>query len=106
MKLDFITTNPTNLRNDIIKMVEDGELKTWEIFTHESRKYLKHIGQWGEKGVIDLTPVDLNKKLEAKVIKFQNVEVDVKDFEGYYYGRFCEIIFVYFPSEFNSILKK
>ena len=106
MRLDFNSSNSSSLRNDIIKVIEDGELQTWEIHTDAKDKYLKHISQWGEKGVIKLTPDEINKKLEVQVLKFKNTEEDVKDFEGYYLGRFCELIFVNFPNRFNSIDKK
>lgn len=106
MKLDFKTTNPSSLRNDIIKMIEDGELQTWEIHLSDNHKYIKHIGQWGKKGVIKLTPDDINKKLEVQVVKFQNIKENLEDFEGYYYGRFCELGFVNFKNRFTSIERK
>jgi len=106
MKLDFKSSNPSSLRNDIITMVEDDELQTWEIHLSENHKYLKHTGQWGEKGVIKLTPDNINKKMEVQVLKFKNTEGDVRDFEGYIYGRFCELIFVNFTNKFTSIDRK
>lgn len=106
MKLDFKTSNPSSLRNDIIKIIEDGELQTWEIHLFQNHKYIKHIGQWGEKGVIQLTPDDINKKMEVKVLKFESTEDNLEDFEGYYYGRFCELVFVNFKNRFASIERK
>lgn len=106
MKLEFKLSNPSSLRNDIIKMIEDGDLQTWEIHSHKNIKYLKHTGQWGEKGVIILTPDDNNKKMEVEVLKFEKTKEDVTDFEGYYLGRFCELIFVNFPNRFTSIDRK
>lgn len=104
MKLEFKTLKPSSLKNDIIKMIKEEELQTWKIHTASAQKYLKHIGQWGEKGVIKLTPDDINKILEVQVIKFKSIEGDVKDFEGYYLGRFCELIFVNFPSRITAIV--
>ncbi len=46
------------------------------------------------------------KQLIVKVLKFNNVTEEVKDFEGYYLGRFCEIIFVNFPIFFSSIIRQ
>lgn len=106
MKLEFNTSKPSSLKNEIIKMIEDGELQTWKIFIYEKIKYLKHIGQWGEKGVIELTPHQIFDKLEVQVLKFEKTEDELEDFEGYYYGRFCEIVFVNFPDRFTSIDKK
>ena len=105
MDLYFETTAPTSLKNDIISSIEDGELRTWSILERDGIKYLKHTKQWGEKGVIKLE-IDSNKKyLISKVLKFKNTNDEVKDFEGYYLGRFCELIFVNFPSRFTKIEK-
>ena len=106
MKLEFKSSNPSSLKNDIIKMIEEEELQTWEIHSDSKQKYLKHIGQWGEKGVVKLSPDDINKILEVQVLKFKNTEEDIKDFEGYYLGRFCELVFVNFPIRFTSIDRK
>jgi len=103
MKLVFNTSTPTTLKNEIVKLIEDKELKTWEIHESDKEKYLKHTQQWGEKGVILLTPDNAKKTLTVEVLKFKSTEVAVKDFEGYYLGRFCEIIFVNFPNRFTSI---
>lgn len=106
MKLEFNTPNPSSLKNEIIKMIEDGELKTWEIHLYKDYKYLKHTDQWGKKGVIELTPDEILDKLEVQVLKFKKSEDKLEDFEGYYYGRFCEIVFVNFADRFTSIDKK
>jgi hypothetical protein len=106
MKLSFKTTNPITLKNDIIKLIEDDELQTWEIDEISGEKYLKHIGQWGDKGVIKLTIDNIKKTLIIQVMKFKNVTENVVDFEGYYLGRFCEIIFVNFPNKFTTIDKE
>lgn len=103
MKLLFKTTNAETLRSSIIKMIEDEELKTWSVMTSENVKYLKHTQQWGEKGVISLEANNTKGHLAVIVLKFKNVTEDVKDFEGYYLGRFCELIFVNFPGKFTSI---
>ncbi len=106
MKLLFKTTNAETLKAAIFKMIEDNELKTWSITTSESVKYLKHTQQWGDKGVILLTANNTKGHLSAEVLKFKSITEDVKDFEGYYLGRFCEIIFVNFPGRFTSIEKE
>lgn len=103
MKLNFITLDPVSLYNEIIILIESGDLQTWEIYVEGGTKYLKHIGQWGERGVIELTYQKLNRKLSVEVFKFKSVNEDVSDFEGYYLGRFCELIFVNFPNRFSSI---
>jgi len=87
-------------------MIENSDLKTWEIFEYKNNKYLKHVGQWGEKGVIQLTPDNTNQKMKVAVLGFKDVDLKVKDFEGYYYGRFCELIFVNFCDHFSLISKK
>ena len=97
MDLYFETTAPTSLKNDIISSIEDGELRTWSILERDGIKYLKHTK----------LEIDSNKKyLISKVLKFKNTNDEVKDFEGYYLGRFCELIFVNFPSRFTKIEKK
>lgn len=105
MKLIFNTANANQLKSDIIKLIEDEELKTWSIMESDAKKYLKHTQQWGDKGVIQITTDTTNRKLTAEVLKFERVKEDVKDFEGYYLGRFSEIIFVNFPNRFTSIDK-
>lgn len=103
MKLLFKTANPEVLKSAIIKKIEDAELKTWSILESDGVKYLKHTQQWGEKGVILLTKDIAKGGVVVEVLKFTNVTEELKDFEGYYYGRFCEIIFVNFPGRFTSI---
>lgn len=105
MKLLLKTLNAEALKASIIEMIEDKELETWLITTIESVKYLKHTGQWGEKGVINLEADNTSGHLSVQVFKFERVPDDVKDFEGYYLGRFCEIIFVNFPEKFSAISK-
>lgn len=106
MKLLFYTSNPSNLKSEIISLIESGDKKTWEIHESKNIKYLKHTQQWGDKGVIELTYNAVKKQLIAEVRKFSNVEESVTDFEGYYLGRFCEMIFVDFPDKFTMIEKE
>lgn len=105
MKLNFKSTNPTKLKSDIFIAIEEEELKTWSIYESEGTKYLKHTQQWGDKGVIEIHADKPNNQLTVRVLKFKKTTEDVKDFEGYYLGRFCEIIFVNFPTSFTSIIK-
>lgn len=106
MELLFKTTNPTKLKSAILSSIDDGDLKTWEIHESKGIKYIKHTQQWGEKGVIQMEIDDKNQTLIIRVLKFKGVEENVKDFEGYYLGRFCEIIFVNFPKNFSSIVNQ
>ena len=106
MKLIFSTPNPKNLKSAIISLIKNGDKKTWEIYMENKIEYLKHVQQWGDKGVIDLTDNDSRKQLIVEVLKFKDVKEDLKDFEGYYLGRFCEIIFVNFPDNFSKIEKE
>ena len=106
MKLLFKTTNPTKLKADILKLIEDEELKTWSVLVSKSIKYLKHTQQWGDKGVVEIEDDTINNQLIVQVRKFKNVTEEIEDFEGYYLGRFCEIIFVNFPNNFTSIAKQ
>lgn len=103
MQLVFNTVDPFSLKNDIIELIEEGELRTWEIEQPLREKYLKHIGQWSEKGVIKITPNTTHRTLTVIVIKRPNVNENLEDFEGYYLGRFCELIFKNFPNRFTSI---
>jgi len=105
MILKFKTSNATNFKSEIIKLINNGKLLTWEILTINNTEYLKHIGQWGDKGVIKLTTDDNNEHLTSQVFKFESYTGEVQDFEGYYLGRFCELIFVNFPKKFLSIDK-
>lgn len=103
MKLQFKSSGPSSLKRDIIKIIEEEELDTWEIHTQDNQKYLKHVGQWGGMGVIKLTPDDENEILEVHVRKFKSTEKDLSDFEGYYLGRFCELILVNFSTRVTLI---
>ena len=105
MKLLFKNTNPTKLKADILKLAESDELKTWTKVEYEYKKYIKHTPQWGDKGVVNLEVDTTNGQLIVQVLKFQNVTQEVEDFEGYYLGRFCELIFVNFANEFSEIIK-
>ncbi len=105
MTLKFKTSNANDFKNEIIKLINEGKLSTWELLTINSTEYLKHIGQWGEKGAIKLTKDNDNKYLTSQVFKFDSYTGKVEDFEGYYLGRFCELIFVNFPKKFSSIDK-
>lgn len=49
-----------------------------------------------EKGGIKMEIDDVKKILIGRVFKFKGTEENVKDFEDYYLGRFCEIIFLNF----------
>lgn len=106
MKLHFKTTNPNKLKSDILSLIEDGGLKTWAVHEAEGMKYIKHSKQWGEKGVVKMNADSENNQLIVKILKFESVTEEVKDFEGYYLGRFTEIIFVNFPTAFSSIVKQ
>lgn len=106
MKLHFKTLNPDKLKSDILKSIEEENLKTWKINESEGTKYIKHTPQWGDKGVIKMTADTKNNQLTVEVLKFKNTKEDVKDFQGYYLGRFCEIIFVNFQNNFTSIIKE
>jgi hypothetical protein len=106
MELLFKTTNPSKLKADIFKLIDEEKLVTWRKFIDKEdneEEYLIHAQQWGKKGAIELEVNDLEKHLIARVLKFEDVEENKKDFEGYYLGRFCEIIFVNFPKSFSTI---
>lgn len=106
MKLHFKTTNPNKLKSDILKSIEEEDLKTWEINESNDTKYIKHTKQWGDKGVIEMIADTPNNQLTVKVRKFKKTIENIEDFEGYYFGRFCEIIFVNFQNNFTSIIKE
>ncbi|WP_316757616.1 hypothetical protein [Pedobacter aquatilis] len=105
MKLRFKTANPGGLKQAIIKMVKEGKLNTWAILSSNGIDYLKHTQQWGEKGVLQVTDNKVAAALEVEVRRLEGVKEEIKDFEGYYLGRFCEIIFVNFKDQFTAIEK-
>lgn len=105
MKLLFKTSTPSELKSEIISFAAGDKSKTWEIHELEGVKYLKHTQQWGSKGVIKLTCDTKNEHLVAEVLKYKSVEGVVSDFEGYYFGRFCELVFVNFPNKISIIEK-
>jgi len=105
MKLHFIVSRANGLKDKIIKMIINGELENWDIYINKKYKYLIHNSHCGDKGVIKLRSIEENTKLEVKVLPFDGFESNLSDFEGYYYGRFCELIFVNFSNRFSSIIK-
>lgn len=108
MKLKFYTENPKELKDDILEITENGELDTWKIYEERGKKYLIHSGQWSKKGVILLSPVknEYGESLQVEVIPFEDAEQEVEEFEGYYLGRFCELMFVNFQNNFYLIGKE
>ena len=106
MTLKFKTSNATDFKSEIIKLIESGDLLTWKILTHNNEKYLKHVKQWGDKGVISLTTDSKNEYLISNIVLYKDSKENIEDFEGYYLGRFCELIFVNFPKKFTSIENK
>lgn len=106
MKLFFKSETPDILESEIFKLATRHDFKTWETVIDNNIRYLKHTQQWGEKGVISLKVDKLRKYLVVEVLKFKSIEDEIKNFEGYYLGRFCELMFVYFPNRFSSIDKE
>jgi hypothetical protein len=106
MKLLFKSQTPDRLESEIFTLTSESDLKTWEIHMSENKRYLKHTQQWGEKGVISLKVDKVRNYVIVEVLKYINIEEDIKNFEGYYLGRFCELMFVYFPNQFSSIEKE
>lgn len=104
MILYFKTNAPYRLRASIIELVESEELRTWEIFVNDGKKYLAHTGQWGEKGAIYITRE--TGQLKVEVLSFDETEDPVEDFEGYYLGRFCELMFNHFKESYTIIDKE
>lgn len=90
MELLINVEKPEILKEEILKLIEGEYLKTWELHNKSEDKYLKHTGQWGNKGVIELKSDISNKNLVVKVLKFKNFEGEVKDLKGYYYGDFVK----------------
>lgn len=105
MKLLFKTIDPTKLKSDIIDIIKKKNLETWSIFVSNSKEYLKHTKQWGDKGVISLS-ISSNDILTVQVLKFDSVKDSLESFEGYYLGRFCEVMLVNFANRFSSIENK
>lgn len=105
MKLLLESANPENLKNAIIKRIKEGQQETWNILEHDKIQYLRHTGNVGNKGVVKLSVNIFKNSLVAEIVKFEGIEDNLGDFEGYILGRFCEIIFVNFRDEFTSIKK-
>ena len=105
MELLFKTHVPNKLKTSVLTLIDEGHLKTWEIDKTDDNKHIKHTQQWGDKGVIEMEVDSKEKQLIVRVIPYDNTIGNVEDFEGYYLGRFCEIIFVNFPNSFTAINK-
>jgi hypothetical protein len=106
MELLFKTGTPIKLKKLILNSIEEGDIKTWEIDKSDNKKHIFHTSQWREKGVIEMEVDSVKKQLIVRIIPYDEFKDILKDFEGYYLGRFCEIIFVNFPNLFNSIEKQ
>ncbi|MEO7214957.1 hypothetical protein [Mucilaginibacter sp.] len=101
MKITIPTTTGAALKKKIFDHVKDETLKTWEITKGESgTEYLTHSPeQWADRAIMKF---NVEKDvLEIIASKWKSNDVD-KAANGYYIGRFTEILLVHFSDDFDT----
>lgn len=85
-------------------VLQDGQLKTWEIVlsTDNDILYNHTPEQWSLKAVIH--PVATASGVEFRVDWPIEKDVPNEETQGYYLGRFVEILMVHFKYEFEYLI--
>jgi hypothetical protein len=101
VKITIPTTTGATLKKKIFDAVEDETLKTWEVRTDTKKiQFLTHKPeQWYDRTLLRFTV-----KKDALIIdstKWKSKEAD-EAANGYFIGRFTEILLVHFSDDFND----
>ncbi|WP_345954015.1 hypothetical protein [Mucilaginibacter sp. PAMB04168] len=99
-KIIIRTSEGSDLRDDIIRAVGDGELPTWQIRTGTNKiDYLTHTGQWADRALLSFDVYD--DKLEIVAVKWKEQNEDAAA-KKYYVGRFTEMLLIHFSDYFTN----
>jgi hypothetical protein len=104
MKLEALTTTPSQLVAAIDKGMNDESLKTWKIVKDQNGNvYYTHTPpQWNE---IALIAREVGKdRVVFTITHWSGKPVPTKDTEGYYFGRFTEILLVHFRNYCSQVI--
>ena|SRR6185312_9570584 len=104
MKIEAITTASAQLVAAIDKAMNDESLKTWEIVKSKEGEilYTHTPGQWNQKALIERQANQGN--VLFTITYWQGKTQPSKDEEGYYFGRFTEILLVHFRNYFSKLV--
>jgi len=101
MKIKIPTKSAASLKKKIFEAVEDETLKTWVIRkSKEGNSYLTHKPeQWYDLALLSfLAKTD---SLEINITHWTGKQSS-KDIDGYYIGRFTEVLLVHFASYYDT----
>lgn len=103
MRIDAVTNNPSQLLQAIQKAIQDGTLKTW-ISREDDRKnilYTHAPEQWVDKALIE--PTAGTNKASFTINWWASHGEPSQEIQGYYIGRFTEILLVHFRNYFDRL---
>jgi len=103
MKIEAFTTLPKQLLAAIDKAISDGNLKTWKIVkdSNGSVLYTHTPEQWNEKALIERQ--EGKDRVIFTINHWSNKPDPSIEIEGYYWGRFTEILLVHFRNYFSKL---
>lgn len=106
MKIIINTKTPDALKKAILSDVENGNLPTWELRTNNNGdKLLTHSPeQWVDQVLLRLTPYTTTNQLVVEPRHWSNIPKASDEVIGTVLGRFCERLFVQYPSKMNSFV--
>lgn len=101
MKITIPTAAGAALKKKIFDAVEDETLKTWEVRTDNSNvEFLTHKPeQWYDRSLLKFT---VNKDALIINATFWRSKGADQAANGYYIGRFTEILLVHFSDDFDN----
>jgi hypothetical protein len=103
MQIKAFTTSSMQMVTAIDKAMNEGGLKTWKIVKADHGKifYTHTPEQWNEKALIAR---EANQDSVVFTITYwQGKPKPSMDDEGYYFGRFTEILLVHFRNYFSKL---
>jgi hypothetical protein len=103
MRIEALTTTSGLLVTATDKAMNDGALKTWKIVKDKNGNvfYTHTPEQWNEKALIAR-----EAKADRVVFTIRHWSTSPepsKEIEGYYIGRFTEILLVHFSKSFSKL---
>ena len=103
MYIKATSGNSSQLVSAIDKTMTANELRTWELVkSKEGEIYYTHTpGDWNGKAIIGRQANDGN--VTFTITHWSNVPKPSLDVEGYYFGRFTEVLLVHFRAYFTRL---
>lgn len=101
MRIEIHIADPNILFNDIFLAVEKGSIRTWEITNGNGKRFLTHSPeQWKDKALLYFEPSDNTSILS---IWWWGERIPNQAIQGYYLGRFTEILLVHFGGYYTKL---